>query len=252
MRSLLLWLILLNVSLGGTIDPNVPDSKYVNYGNTYECIVSLGGKINREGDENNNKTFFASGVLIQPKIVLTAAHVMKQAKDCYIKHKENNVDILYSVVYDKFTEEKFGFDIAVCLLKEDVKISVYPELYDAEDEMGKICGIVGYGRTGIYTTGATKYDHLKRGGSNIIDSILADLLVCSVKSGTKTQLEFLIASGDSGGGLFIDKKLAGINSGIMTGDKKLDSNINDESLHTRISVHKKWIQEAIEILEKLK
>jgi hypothetical protein len=38
----------------------------------------------------------------------------------------------------------------------------------------------------------------------------------------------------------------------MTGDKKLDSNINDESLHTRISVHKKWIQEAIEILEKLK
>lgn len=249
MKSLILWLLLLGVSFGGTIDPNVPDKKYIEYGKKYDCVVSLQGKIKVD---DKDTPFFASGVIISPRIVLTAAHVMKPSKDCFIVVDGKNVDILYSIIYDKFTEEKLGFDIAVCLLKDEVNLQVYPELYSEEDEVGKICGIVGFGRTGSYHTGAIKFDLNKRGGSNTIDGLLNDLLVCSVKGGVKTQLEFLLATGDSGGGLFIDQKLAGINSGIMTSDKKLDSNINDESTHTRISIHKAWIEEAIDLLEKLK
>jgi hypothetical protein len=63
---------------------------------------------------------------------------------------------------------------------------------------------------------------------------------------SKTELEFLIASGDSGGGLFIDNKLAGINSCVMAVDKKPDSTYNDESGHTRISKFIGWIKENIE------
>ena len=51
----------------------------------------------------------------------------------------------------------------------------------------------------------------------------------------------LIGHGDSGGGLFIDKKLAGIHSCIYTGDGKLDSSYKDYSAHTRVSLHKPWI-----------
>jgi len=75
------------------------------------------------------------------------------------------------------------------------------------------------------------------------------LLVCSLKGGKKTALEFLIANGDSGGGLFIDKKLAGINSCVMADDKSLNSNYNDWSGHTRVSLHKPWIDKMIKILE---
>jgi len=63
-------------------------------------------------------------------------------------------------------------------------------------------------------------------------------------------MEFLIASGDSGGGLFIDKKLAGITSCVMTTDGNTDSNYNDERGHTRISQHINWIESTINENEK--
>ena len=79
------------------------------------------------------------------------------------------------------------------------------------------------------------------------------MIVCSVQ-GTKNQtsLEYLIGHGDSGGGLFIDKKLAGIHSCIYTGDGKLDSSYKDYSAHTRISIHKNWIDLVMKDYERLK
>jgi secreted trypsin-like serine protease len=56
-------------------------------------------------------------------------------------------------------------------------------------------------------------------------------------------LEFLIASGDSGGGLFIDNKLAGIHSCVMTVGKNPQSKYGEESGHTRISNFIEWIED---------
>ena len=53
----------------------------------------------------------------------------------------------------------------------------------------------------------------------------------------------MIGSGDSGGGLFLDGKLAGINSFVMAADGKTNSDYGDECAHTRISTYKKWIEE---------
>ena len=60
-----------------------------------------------------------------------------------------------------------------------------------------------------------------------------------------TELEFLISHGDSGGGLFIDGQLAGINSSVLSKDGKTDSNYGDESCHTRISRYKDWLDDVM-------
>jgi hypothetical protein len=62
----------------------------------------------------------------------------------------------------------------------------------------------------------------------------------------RTELEFLICSGDSGGGLFINKKLAGINSCVLAADKKPNSSYGDDAGHTRISKYVPWIKQKIE------
>ena len=74
------------------------------------------------------------------------------------------------------------------------------------------------------------------------DKIEKDLLVCSVLNGKPTQMEFLIAHGDSGGGLFIDQKLAGIHSMIWNyGRTKPMATYSTYSGHTRISIYRNWI-----------
>ena len=72
------------------------------------------------------------------------------------------------------------------------------------------------------------------------------MLVCSASVHSDkniTKMEFLIASGDSGGGLFIDNKLAGINSCVMAVDRSPQSKYNEESGHTRVSKFLGWINE---------
>lgn len=234
-------------TFAGTIDPKIDDSKYIEYGSKHECVVELGGFF---GDAN--KPYYASAVIIKPRIVLTAAHVVKQAKDCFITHNGEKNDILFAVMLEEYKEENIGpYDLAICYLEKKVKINFYPELYEKDDEISKICSISGFGITGTFDKGMSKFDGKKRAGSNIIDTIISGMLVCSVNKSPKTSLEFLICSGDSGGGLFIDKKLAGINSCIMTDDGKLDANYNEDSLHTRISLHKEWIDSIVAKLEKL-
>lgn len=230
----------------GTIDPNTPDSKYLEYGKKHECVVQLSGLYGE-----NKSSYKGSAVIIKPRIALTAAHVVQKATDCVISVNDTKIKILFAVILKEYNEDNIGpYDIAICFLERDAIIGFYPELYSDNDEVGKICSIAGYGFTGTYNKGISRYDDKKRAGSNIIDGITCGMLVCSVNKSPKTSLEFLIATGDSGGGLFIDQKLAGIHSCIMTDDGKLDSNYNEDSLHTRISIHKSWIEDISSNIEK--
>ena len=128
--------------------------------------------------------------------------------------------------------------------EKDLSLDAYAELYTDKDETGKICGIAGYGITGTFEQGSILSDSQKRGGSNRINYIDKHLLICNLTD-TYTPIEFLIASGDSGGGLFINQKLAGINSCVIAADKNPNSNYGDESGHTRISEYTQWIEETI-------
>lgn len=245
--SLIVYIGTISNIFAGTIDPNVDDSKYIDYGKRHECVVELFGTV-----ENTGLQYRASAVVIRSRIILTAAHVITSGKNPFIVVNGEKINILVSIILQDYKEDGLdACDIAIGYLEMPVKLDFYPELYSNNDEVGKICSLAGYGITGTFRTGMIKHDGKKRAGSNKIDSIINNMLVCSVNKPPRTSLEFLICSGDSGGGLFIDQKLAGIHSCIMTNDGKLDANHNEESVHTRISFHKTWIEEMISKLEKL-
>jgi len=247
-KNLLLILCLTcGIATAGTIDNNKSDKQYLEYGAKHECVVELHGTYHRDGKK---VIFNASSVLFKPGWILTAAHIVQEAKDCYVIVKGEKIPITHVSFPKDFHENGFAkYDIAICKLEKDTKLDFYPELYHKDDEVGKVCSIAGFGVTGPYQiSGNRTSDGRKRAGTNTISKIDHHLLICNLTD-TKTALEFLICHGDSGGGLFIDKKLAGINSCIFTEDKVLDANINDESGHTRVSMFVDWIDLSIQEID---
>jgi len=246
----LLVFLLYNIStaMSGTIDPLNQDIEYINYGKKFNYVGKLCGI---GGDE---KQYCASAVAISDRFILTAAHVIKGAKSCTITINDKIINIVSLEYPQNFNPDDFGHnDIAIGYCENIIGLNYYPELYEETDEINKLCSMSGYGLTGTFITGAVKSDQHRRAGSNIIDGIQNDLLICSPsgQDNNRTSLEFMIASGDSGGGLFIDNKLAGINSCVMASDKKPDSTYTDECGHTRISKFSKWIKDrTIKIMEK--
>ena len=235
-------ILCLTPTYSGTIDPNVSDQLYVKYGESFDFICSISGQY-------KDKTFFAaSAVIIDSHHIITAAHVIKGVESCFITIKDKTYPLSNLVYHEKYQDKIFGlYDIAIAYSKEDLGLSFYPPLYESSDEVGKICCISGYGLTGTFATGAVRHDSKRRAGSNKIDYIDKQLLMCTAshrkdKQGF-TSLEFLIASGDSGGGLFIEGKLAGINSCVISANKdKILSKYGCESGHTRISHYIDWIK----------
>lgn len=225
---------------GGTIDPTISDKEYIDYAKDFHYVGKLCGTY------NDGSNFCASAVAIDDHHILTAAHVVKDSKSCFVYFNEKEY-CLTDVTIHKDFDTKFGVaDIAIAYSKQSFDLKFYPPLYENTDEVGKTCSISGYGITGTFKTGAFRSDQKKRAGSNVIDSIQADILICSpshIGDKTRTSLEFMIASGDSGGGLFIGDKLAGINSCVMAVDRSPKSKYNEESGHTRIQKFIPWIKE---------
>jgi hypothetical protein len=138
-----------------------------------------------------------------------------------------------------------GVDLGLVRLSEPIT-NVTPALLDFSTPLLGLLGTnVGYGRSGTGTLGMNSDPGVKRAGQNMIDArggmvtrmgsgTLLDLdgisptvlfqdfdnptnsVASSMGSVTPVAQEYLIASGDSGGGLFIDvggvTKLVGVNS----------------------------------------
>ena len=240
--TILMSFLSINLVQAGTRDPNVPDSKYINYAKDFHFVGKVCGKY------NDGSAYCASGVAISDYIMITAAHVVDKSESCQFNINNKKCKIKEVIIHKDFDESKFGLnDIAICISEESFDLKFYPGLYTEKDEIGKVCSISGYGITGTFNTGAKLSDDTRRAGSNKIDYIDKQLLICSPsKDNSKTQLEFLIASGDSGGGLFIDGKLAGINSCVMAVKGSPNSSYGSESGHTRISDHAEWIKKVLE------
>jgi hypothetical protein len=225
----------------GTIDPGTSDAQYIKYGEEFEYVGRLCGTY------KDDSRFCASAVAIDDHFILTAAHVVKDSNSCLFTLKDKTYCITDVIYHKDFDDGKFGTaDIAIGYSKEPFGLKFYPALYEGEDEANKICCMSGFGITGNFISGAIFSDNKQRAGSNTIDHIDGNLLICSPsRRGDKdyTTLEFLIASGDSGGGLFIDGKLAGINSCVMAVDRSPKSVYKDESGHTRVSRFINWIRE---------
>jgi hypothetical protein len=247
---LILSLLISNNLYGGTIRPDVPDSKYLEYGKKYECVIKISGQLKDAKD--GELTASGSGVVISDHWVLTAAHVLDCMVEPYflIKNKKYLItETIISPDFDKNASMSPG-DIALCYVEEKIELNFFPRLYEKEDEENKTCGIAGYGLTGNAHKGADTSDGERRAGSNKISIVTDSILFCDMSKKNPTSLEFLIAHGDSGGGLFIDGKLAGINSFVSTSNGKPNSKFGDESGHTRISRYKTWIDLHLKFLKR--
>lgn len=243
LRAFLPIFLILSVCHAGTIDPRVPDSKYLEYGEKHECVVPIYGDCTCEDGGGKPHKFAASAVVVGPRWIVTAAHVVKGTTGVKVKVRGREHSIGRIVVHKHFDQERIGmYDIAMGESEDEIKLDFYPDLYEKEDEEGKIVSMCGYGVTGTFGSGAKNSDNKKRAGSNIVDRVENHVIVCSVDGNRNTSMEFMISHGDSGGGLFIEQKLAGINSFVSATDGKPNSDYGDECSHTRVSLFAPWIR----------
>ena len=200
----ILSLLLPSAAFPGTRDPSTPDQRYVDYAKDFHYVSRIMAR-----DKETNKPQFASAVLIAPHWALTAAHVVHETKDVAILMNDDKVFIKIPLVIEHkdFDPKKDpGFhDIALCYSEKDFGLDFYPELYTDGDEENQICSIAGYGLHGDFKTGVDSADTKRRAGSNRIERCERAILVCTPSQAQRTELEFLICMGDSGGGLFIGK-----------------------------------------------
>lgn len=255
--SLSLALLFTSSAFGITYRPDKDDNEFIKYGNEHSCVVRV-----KCLKANSSPLHAGSGTLIAPRVVVTAAHVVTGGSNQVIEFNGNDYGIVASVCPKDFNMKMsngFGkYDIAVCYLEKPVDLDHFPELYGEKDEDGKICSISGWGRHGNFNNGYSyKGSSVRRAGSNFVEKIEQELLICMPSKkgdGTRmTTLEAIVAPGDSGGGLFIDGKLAGVHSLLMTKDaaniKTLNGGYSNQSGSTRVSLYKDWILKTAEQIE---
>jgi len=240
---ILIFLLSFSVCLAGTRNSSVSDSKHLEYGKKHQCVLPIAGIY---GDKLNTQ-FKGSCVLIDEYYILTAAHIVTGSITQHVLFEGKAYPCSIVAIHSKYDPKNMGaHDIAIARLQRPIKIDFYPKLYRKKDEVGKICSLSGYGFIGTFNSGYStkKYDNERRAGSNFIDGIHKNTLEYSVHKGTRTSLEFLISPGDSGGGLFIDKKLAGIHSCVYATDGKANSDHGDVGCSTRVSDYIEWIEQV--------
>ena len=135
-------------------------------------------------------------------------------------------------------------------------------LYSGTNEDWQVGNYVGFGNTGTGLTGQiNRRYNTKRAGQNMVGlgsrlGYSDDILVSDFddpRSVNPSQpwtqslnLEYQIAPGDSGGGLFIGGLLAGVNSFVRdNNNNERLSDYGDISAATRVSSHRNWIRNAI-------
>ena len=245
-------------SFAGTIDPNTPDSRYVAFGQQFPSVIRIRADIDELSPKEDDLSItdklatkffrqYGSLAIIRPHWALTAAHVTTGAHN-HTAYKDNKAEYpLRIFVHPAFNDNVLGYnDIALCYSAKDFQLDFYTPLYTGQDEVGKDITMAGYGLRGTFRTGAVASDGKKRAGQNTIEGVSRAVLTCSASPDSrKKPLEYMISPGDSGGGMYIGNKLAGINSFLMAIDKVPDGTYGDDSAFTRVSLYVDWIESQI-------
>jgi len=233
------------------------DSLYRSLGSStpYDSVGRFQGTTTKSG-------FLASGTLVAPDWVLTAAHVVDNAKTLSFIIGGQTYDVDRTIVYPGWNGNLWsGNDLGLVHLVKTVDNIRPAQLYTGSGELNQTDTVVGFGKTGTGTSGDTKSDGLKRGAQNVISQIEHDRLLVAdfdnplppgaVPLGYShaLPLEGLIAPGDSGGGLFITTStgtyLAGVNSFVGSDCGLPHSVFGNFSGHTRVSAFSDWIEARI-------
>lgn len=210
--------------------------------------------------------YLASGTLISPDWVLTAAHVVDQTTSLTFTLNGTNYAASNWIANPGWDPDDLlnGYDLGLVHLSSPVSGVTPAVRYTGSKEKTAVGTMVGYGMTGTGITGASVYDGKKRGAQNTIDMIYgpnSNLLLAdfdnpkkprdsSMGSSRPLDLEGIIAPGDSGGGLFINTKggpqLAGVTSFIWAvNDGNPNSDYGDVGGFGRVSLFNSWIDSYV-------
>jgi hypothetical protein len=242
----------------GTIRADVNPQVYLDLG-----AQAKYANVGRVNTTLSTGALISSGTLIAPDVVLTAAHTLDGAASLSFFVGGSTYTASQWSAYPLWTSNlEAGYDLGLVRLSSPV-LNVTPATrYTGKSELGMTVTEVGYGMTGTGLTGATRYDGKKRAGTNRIDSLSAgsgssarlmwmDFDQPNSRSRSRisdngpTLLEYLIARGDSGGGLFMDTKsgtqLIGVSSFGYSLDGKVDASYGEKAGFTRVSAFNSWI-----------
>lgn len=226
-----------------------PDSLYESIGNL-SSFASVGQFTGTSGGGG----FAASGTLIAPDVVLTAAHVVDSASSLSFSIGGSQYQASSWVFHENWDSSNIlgGSDIALVKLSAPVLNVATASLFDGPSVVGRQSVAVGYGLGGDGLTGFDpNSDLIKRGGTNTIDASLNGILLQDFdapkigrRASSATSAEYLIAPGDSGGALFVFDngwKVAGVHSFGLGLDGDPDSDYGDWSGHTSVIDFDQWI-----------
>lgn len=217
----------------GVVLDGVPDSQYLAWASQSQFQAS-------------GRLAGGSGTLIASNWVLTAAHVGL----ANFTIGGNTYTAAQFIPHPQFTLNggniNYGYDIALIRLATPVVGITPATIYTGSNELGTTATLSGFGATGVGSSAAPTGGGIYRAGTNVVDAIYSfdngpsgqlgaknALLITDLDapsgygtpgqynttgSATPTSLEYHLASGDSGGGMFLQENgkwyLAGVNSGV--------------------------------------
>ena len=258
----------------GNIRDDRSDSDYLALGS--QSKYSVGGATFQFG------AGIASGTLISPRWVLTAGHVVDSTTTSQHRFKVG-LNLSTATIYTASTYFPHpswnrnnipgGFDLGLMKLSSPVTEWTPAARYTRSDEVGQLGTSVGFGLHGTGSSPNGTLDGNRRAGQNTIDALgdtayggnsailAADFDDPDNADGKNpfgspdpVNLEYCVASGDSGGGMFLDVGgttfVAGVHSFVdafdpPVGDGTDNSSYSDTYGSTRISAFNSWIDDQI-------
>lgn len=236
--------------IAGTTDDRRDDAAYIDYAKGFAPYTAKIKSV--RGDE----PWEATATAISDRWLLTAAHVVSDSERAEATLGGQTFEVEKIVRHPDYKIGVVGVnDLALLRTSRPMGLDFYPALSTGEEKAGDICSIAGYGCHGQLSAGHTKYDGRLRAGTNHIAEFHQHNanIHCTASPG-QSPLEICIAPGDSGGPLFCRGKLAGIHSLTYAerpkpaaGQKAAPprSQAGEVSVHTRVSIHKPWIERVI-------
>lgn len=240
-KAFLACVLCASYCFAGSMHEDIEDNKYVNFGKKFDCVVQIAIY-----NDPEKLAFFGSGVVIHPEWVITSAHGLTQAKKITFKLNDKIYESLKIICHPEFNLDHGKYDLALIKIPKIQNFGQFPILNTDPDLLNRNVTISGFGMS-CYANSTQKitYDGNRRAGSNFSTALENHLIICEMDKDNPSELEFLINSGDSGGGLFVNGELAGVNSCIIATDGEADGSYGDQSGHTRIDIFAEWIQETI-------
>ncbi|MBD1936713.1 S1 family peptidase [Microcoleus sp. FACHB-68] len=249
------------IAEAGTIRHDRSDNDYRTRANLFPSV----GRLSLRGPAS---AWTCSGTLIGSNWLLTAAHCLEdQAANSqnvttgsfFIGGNSYSVrgGVKYSGWLNNNRNPTAGADIGLLQLSSNVSNVTAASRFAGTNEALQVGTYVGFGNRGTGLTGQIAGTAgTKRAGENTIANgsvldwssnlLISDFSDPRIAGSNARNVEYSIAQGDSGGGLFINGRLAGVSTVVYNSNgNSMWSDYSDFSLATRVSSFNNWIQNVM-------